>query len=239
MTTATTATLTTNAAKTKAPRFRRLKRLINFSAALILLLAAWVAYDLYSSSRTSLRDFDADEVARLDTAMWRSYYSRQRARLFAQLGELLRTQYRLPFWRSNAVAYRAAHAAFVFKDGHTRADYERALPDLVSFYNSIRSVSDTDFDPERAARLELEWWIVHRERRAHAAGDLERALADLEAELYRVPADKLSEHARLRAEAMEIRDREAEQGGVTEEDWKRIDELLHQSWRSLHAAVNP
>jgi hypothetical protein len=52
-------------------------------------------------------------------------------------------------------------------------------------------------------------------------------------------SDKLAEHARLRAEAMEIRDTKAEQGGVTEEDWRRIDELLHQSWRSLHAAVNP
>jgi hypothetical protein len=232
-------TTTTTALVAQARRPRRGRGVLKFSAALILLLAAWVAYDICSSSRTNLRDFDADEVARLDTAMWRSYYSRQRLQLFAQAGELLRTQYRLPFWRSNSVAYRAAKAAFIFKDGHSRADYERALPDLVSFYNSIRSASDTDFDPERAARLELEWWIVHRERRAHAAGDLERALADLEAELYRVPADKLAEHARLRAEAMEIRDMKAEQGGVTEEDWRRIDELLHQSWRSLHAAVNP
>ena len=228
----------TDAAKTSSPRFRRLKRVLKVGAVLVLVLAAWVAYDLSSSSRTSLREFDADEVARLDTAMWRSYYSRQRARLYTELTELLRTQYRLPFWRSNAVAYRAAKAAFVFKDGHSRADYERALPDLVSFYKSIRSVSDTDFDPERAAKLELEWWIVHRERKQHAPGDLERALADLEAELFRVPAERLSEHARLRAEAMEIRDTRAEQGGVNEDDWKRIDELLHQSWRSLHAAVN-
>src|SRR4051812_41905080 len=215
---------TSQVAQARRPQRGRLKRALKVSAALILLLAAWAAYDLYSSSRASLREFDADEVARLDTAMWRSYYSRQRARLFAQLGELLRTQYQLPLWRSNAVAYRAAKAAFVFKDGHSRADYERALPDLLSFYNSIRSVSDTDFDPERVARLELEWWIVHRERRAHPPGALERALADLEAELYRVPAERLMEHARLRAEAMEIRDTKAEQGGVTEEDWRRIDE---------------
>jgi hypothetical protein len=233
-----TTTTTSQVAQARTPRRGRLVRALKVGAVLILILAAWVAYDLNSSRRTSLRDFDAEEVARLDTAMWRSYYSRQRARLFAQLTELLRAQYRLPFWRSNAVAYRAAKAAFVFKDGHSRADYERALPDLTSFYNSIRSVSDTDFDPERAARLELEWWIVHRERRTHAAGDLERALAELEAELYRIPSDKFMEHARLRAEAMEIRDSKAEQGGVTEEDWKRIDELLHQSWRSLHAAVN-
>jgi hypothetical protein len=232
-------TAATSPAVTHAPRRRsRLKKILVVTAALVLLLAAWVAYDLNAPRRTSLRDFDPDEVARLDTAMWRSYYGRERLRLFAQLGELLRTQYRLPFWRSNTVAYRAAKAAFVFKDGRGRADYERALPDLVSFYQSIRAVSDTDFDVRRAAQLELEWWIIHRERKRRAPGDLERALADLAAELYRVPAERLSEHARLRAAAMEIRDTKAEQGGVTEDDWRRIDELLHQSWRSLHRAVN-
>jgi hypothetical protein len=211
---------------------------MKYGAALVVVLLAWAAFDLYAPRRTSMREFDADEVARLETAMWRSYYSRQRLKLFRELAELLRTQYRLPLLRSNAVAYRAAKAAFVFKDGRSRTDYERALPDLVSFYQSVRAVSDTDFDAERAARLELEWWIVHRERRAHAPGDLDRALADLQAELFHVPAGRLAEHARLRAEAMEIRDTKAEQGGVAEEDWRRIGELLQQSWRSLHAAVN-
>jgi hypothetical protein len=229
-------TMTTAEAK---PARRRGRRVLLIIAALAVVFGAWVAYDLYSPRRTSLRDFDPDEIARLETEMWRSYYSRERVRLFTQMSELLRTQYRLPLWRSNAVAYRAAKAAFVFKDGHSRSDYERALPDLVSYYKSIREVSDTDFDPERAARLELEWWIVHRERATHAPGDLDRALADLASEIYSVPADKLMEHAHLRAEAMTIRDTKADQGGVTEEDWKRIDELLHQSWRSLHQAVNP
>jgi hypothetical protein len=233
----TTSTTTIPRATTARPRSRR--RWIKYSAVLIIVLLAWAAFDLYAPRRTSLREFDADEVARLETAMWRSYYSRQRVKLFGELAELLRTQYRLPLLRSNAVAYRAAKAAFVFKDGKARADYERALPDLVSFYQSIRAVSDTDFDVERAARLELEWWIVHRERRAHTPEDLPRALADLQAELFRVPAERLAEHARLRAEAMTIRDDKADEGGVTEADWRQIDELLHQSWRSLHAAVNP
>jgi hypothetical protein len=222
-----------------ARRTHRGRRFLFVIGLLVIILAAWVAYDLYAPRRTTLRDFDPDEVARLETGMWRSYYSRQRVRLFNEMSELLRTQYRLPLWRSNAVAYRAAKAAFVFKDGHSRSDYERALPDLVSFYKSIREVSDTDFDPARAAHLELEWWIIHRERAAHAPGDLDRALADLASEIYRVPPDRLMEHARLRAEAMNIRDSKAEHGGVTEEDWKRIDELLHESWRSLYSAVNP
>ena len=232
-----TATSTVPTVTVRGPRRRR--RLVKYGAALVVALLAWAAYDLYAPRRTSMRDFDPDEVARLETAMWRSYYSRERVKLFREMTELLRTQYRLPPLRSNVVAYRAARAAFVFKDGHSRADYERALPDLFSFYRSVRAVSDTDFDVERAARLELEWWIVHRERRARPPEDLPRALADLQAELFRVPAERLAEHARLRAEAMTIRDDKADEGGVNEEDWRRIDELLHQSWRSLHAAVNP
>ena len=218
-------------------RRRRGRRWLAVVLIVLVLFGAWLVYDLYAPGRTSLRRFDPDEVARLETAMWRSYYDRRRLALFFELAELLRTQYRLPFWRSNAVAFRAAKAAFVFKDGRRRADYERALPDLVSFYQSVREVSDTDFDVERAARLELEWWIVHRERKRHAPGDLARALADLQAEIYRAPPERFAEHARLRADAMEIRDTKAEQGGVAEDDWRRIDDLLHGSWRSLHAAV--
>jgi hypothetical protein len=39
------------------------------------------------------------------------------------------------------------------------------------------------------------------------------------------------EHGRLRATAMTIRDTKAEQSGVTQEDWQKMDEFLHSSWR--------
>jgi len=206
--------------------------------AVVALIIAYGLFDLYGPRSTRLRQFDADEVARLETAMWRSYYDRKPVKLFRELSELLRTQYNLPFVRSNSVAYQASKAAFVFKDGHNRDDYERALPYLVKFYRDIREVGDIPFDVDRAARLELEWWIIHRERKSHAPGDLARSLAELPADIYQMPADRFMEHGRLRAEAMTIRDDKADQGGVTEEDWKRIDDLLHQSWRSLHTAVN-
>src|SRR5205085_5930209 len=105
---------------------RRLSRLLLLLLALLVILSAWIAFDLTRAQTTSIRRFDPDEVARLETAMWRSYYDRRRLRLFFQLGELLRTQYRFPFWQSQRVAYHAARAAFVFKDGHSRADYEHA-----------------------------------------------------------------------------------------------------------------
>jgi hypothetical protein len=94
------------------------------------------------------------------------------------------------------------------------------------------------YDAARAARLELDWWIVHREAADHPPGGLEAALAALAAELYQVPAGRLAEHARRRAEAMTVRDRRAtEPGGVREADWEEIAELLRVSWRSLAAEV--
>ena len=217
---------------------RNRRRLLSGSLVIVVAVLAYTAFDLFAPRSSRMRSFDPNEIARLDTAMWRSYYARQQLKLYNQLTELLRTQYNLPFIRSNAVAYQASRAAFVFKGGHNRQEYERALPFLVSFYTAIRKVSDIPFDVDRAARLELEWWIVHRERDKHAPGDLAQALAELQSELYQMPAERFIEHARLRAEAMTIRDMKADSGGVTEADWARIDELLHASWQSLFNAVN-
>jgi hypothetical protein len=220
-----------------APTRSRAKTRWFIAGALFLVLCAWASLDLLAPRQTSLRVFDAKEVARLETAMWRSYYDKERLALFGQLAELLRRQYRLPLLRSNAVAYQAAKAAFVFKAGHGRSDYEKALPNLVKYYGAIRSVSDIAFDVDRVAKLELEWWIIHRERNNYSRADLDRSLAELPAAIYQLPVEKFAEHARLRAEAMLIRDQKAEQGGVSEANWQRIDELLQASWQSLHQAV--
>ena len=200
-------------------------------------LLIWLGFDLYGPRKHSLREFDPQEVARLETAMWRSYYDKEKFKLFRELAELLRVQYGLPPARSYSVAFDAARAAFVFKDGKGRPDYEKALPDLVKYYRQIHRVGDINFDVDHVARLELEWWIVHRERKTYGREALERSLAELPAEIFLIPVNRTMEHARLRAEAMLIRDDRAEAGTVSEEDWRKIETLLRQSWQSLWQAV--
>jgi hypothetical protein len=238
-------------------------------AAVVLAGAGWaVGRIARGPGRVDIRAFDPDEIARLERAMWRSYYDRRRLPLFGQLFALLRSQFRLSPGRSLALAYLAARAAAVFQVGRDRADYQRALPYLERYYDAILAVSQTPFDAAQAARLELEWWIVHREA-AEADGspkeaardqdhgipegdqagpsgrarppldDLERSLAALAAELYQVPAERLGVHAGRRAEAMTIRDRRSrEPGGVAEADWERIEDVLRLSWRSLAAELH-
>src|SRR5205814_10534301 len=116
------------------------------------------------------------------------YYDHQPVRLFGQLSELMRTQYGFPFWRSIVGAFYAARAAEVFQRGHSRDEYMRALPDLVSYYGLVRKTTVPPFDLDKAAALELEWWIIHRERATAGKEALDRSLADLQAGLYGRPA---------------------------------------------------
>ncbi|HET8549940.1 MAG TPA: hypothetical protein VFL57_18145 [Bryobacteraceae bacterium] len=203
-----------------------------------VLLAAWIIADLSSKTRHDLRDFDPAKVARLETSMWRSYYDHERLRLFSELGELLRRQYHLPLWSSWKGAFHAARAAVIFQKGRGREDYLRALPDLEKFYGLIHRHSQTSFDVRAVAALELEWWIVHRERARHSRRRLETALAELQSRIYGLPPSRFDEHARARAEAMLLRDARAESGGVSENDWQQIGALLNRSWLSLHHAVS-
>ncbi len=189
--------------------------------------------DFFSPRHGSLKTFAPSVVAKLETEMWRSYYERKPLRLFLQLSELLRTQYHLPFFRSMTVSYQATRAAFVFKKGHNRQDYEKALPYLVRYFKAIRKAVDIPFDVEQASKTELEWWIVHRERKKHTAEDLGLALAEATAEIYRMPAEKFLQHAQLRAEAMLLRSRLAETRSVTDADWNQINKILDASWQSL------
>ena len=214
---------------------KRVLRVILLLLAVVMVLTAaeWTRERFTRSSRTSdLRMFDAAAVGKLDTDMWRSYYERRPVRLFEQMITLLRTQYGMQPLEALTNAYRAAHAAFVFKDGRSRAEYQKALPDLENYYRDIATRSGNKFNPQRAAALELEWWIVHREQ----PPQLPAALAALQAEIYGIPADRFAEHARLRAEAMDLRDGQG--AAITEADWEKIGGMLAGSWESLHAAVN-
>ncbi len=204
---------------------------------ILILCFTWVAIDLSIPIKKNIRVFDPLEVARLDTEMWRSYYDRKPVVLFNQLAELMRTQFHAPFFRSYVMAYQAARAAFVFKDGQNREEYEKALPYLIDFYTGIKQMSIESFEAEKAAALELEWWIIHRQRTRYTIADLETALTKTASAIYGQPAYLFREHARLRAHAMHIRDTKAVHGGLTNADWSDINTLLNNSWESFEQVV--
>jgi hypothetical protein len=56
----------------EAKKKSRKKRVLMIVVLVLLAIAGWVLNDLYAPRTAHLREFDADEVARLETAMWRS-----------------------------------------------------------------------------------------------------------------------------------------------------------------------
>ncbi len=83
---------------------------------------------------------------------------------------------------------------------------KRPYPICSIFYSAISAISNNPFDVNRAAELELEWWIVHREREKHSPEELPKLLAETSAVMYHMPYEPLLEHGKLRAAAMRIRD---------------------------------
>jgi hypothetical protein len=219
----------------KMIKFFSFRKIIGY---VFLLLLGWILFESFFPHRGNLREFDPKSVAKLETDMWRSYYERRPLPLFFQLTHLLRTQYGMRFLKSNYASYEATRAAFVFKKGHGRKDYELALPYLIKYFKSIRSSGNIPFDVNRAAKMELEWWIIHREHKWHPATDLYAALAAVQSEIYQMPAQKFQEHAQFRGDAMLLRDTLAEKGGVSKENWSRINRFLDRSWTSLWRTVN-
>ncbi|MGF6597592.1 hypothetical protein P3T23_002309 [Paraburkholderia sp. GAS448] len=206
--------------------------------ALLVVLIGYAAADLFWPLHRDLSRFDPIATGTLETKIWRSYYDRQHVALFLELAQTLRTQYHLPWLRSYVGAYYGASAAFTFKGGKERSDYEKALPALQTYFSLIRNTGNRDFDVSRTTALELEWWIVHRQRERYPPGALGSACGAAAASLYRVPAGSTLEHGQLRAQAMLLRDAREEAGSVTDADWATIESLLHRSYLSLGHAVS-
>lgn len=147
----------------------------------------------------------------------------------------MRQQLHAPFWQSLHIAYYAAKAAFVFKDGTSRTDFNRALPDLKAFYGAIALLSTQPLNVSQLARNELEWWIIRRERQRHSPAEWAALQAQIAADLYQIPVATCAEYGRLRTEAMCFRDQKGE--AMTEGDWQHLQSLLEQAWGSLAIAL--
>jgi hypothetical protein len=202
---------------------------------LLLLLLVWISIDINYPFKTDIRKIDATETARLDGAMWRSYYEKKPVKLFLQSAELMRNEFHFPFWRSYLVSYYLAKAAFVFKDGTNRNDYNKTLPHLKKYYSHINNISNISFNADSVAATDLEWWIIRRERDKHTPDEWMQLLAKTSAMIYHLPETKFNEYAHLRVQAMLLRDEKG--NNITETDWQQVNKLLLAAWQSFSNAV--
>lgn len=185
------------------------------------------------------KDFDPDELAMLETRMWKAYYRRQPLMLFVLLIRALRAQAHVSWLRALRASLLLTRAAAGF--ARASGDYERFAPDIGRGYRMLGLPGHVDVDA--VARHELRWWVVRREvglAAGEAAGD---AITDLYAALYDLPREQVADAGRLRGLAAEVRDR----GAIDDPDgpraagsayWPEVARLLRDSYRSLRVALD-
>jgi hypothetical protein len=182
--------------------------------------------------------FDPDELADLETRMWKAYYRRQPARLFGLLVLALREQARASWPRALASAVLLTKAAVGF--AQATDDYDRFAPDIARGYRLLGLPKTVDID--EVARWELRWWVVRRELGMSAGEAAGEAITHLYAAFYDVPMDAVAEAGRLRGIAAEVRDRgaSADPEGPRAPGrayWPEVARLLRDSYRSLASAI--
>ena len=184
------------------------------------------------------KDFDPDELARLETRMWKAYYRQQPARLFGLLIQALHAQAQVSWLRALRASLLLTRAAAGF--ARATGDYERFAADIVRAYRTLALPDHVDI--EAVARHELRWWVVRREVGLAAGEAAGAALTDLYAALYDVPREQVAEAGRLRGLAAEVRDRGANDDpegsrAAGSAYWPEVARLLRASYRSLKDAI--
>jgi hypothetical protein len=108
------------------------------------------------------------------------------------------------------------------------------LPFLIRYYTLLRDHSGENFDPEKAARLELDWWQLRRENATPV--QYGEVVAQVSEELFQTHNEHLQKAAQLRAAMMQYRD-ERRDGHMQAEDWAHIQKNLEEAYRELKAGV--
>jgi hypothetical protein len=209
----------------------RRRRILILLSIVLLAVFIYAGFITTPSGPRDVRAFDPVRTAAIEVDMWKAYYDKRNVSLFLDLVTLTREMYRCPRATAVRIAYHFARAASTF--ANIRAAYEQVLPDLEDGYRIARDWSGLTYDPAVIAKAELAWWIARRIPGKDSPEQVGALIADLNAQFYGVPREKVLDASILRARAARLRD----EGGPYA-NWPEIARLLTESYRSLHKGLN-
>jgi hypothetical protein len=177
--------------------------------------------------------FNPARTAFAEATGWRMYYERKWLRFAYLIVRLCQDQFHIPFPWSALASFHVARAAAEWNS--KRHDSGRALRELERYYRLALRYSDFTFDASRAARVELDYWEVHR-RLAHQEDKSEfvTVFVQLHSLIFSIRPDQARRSAELRVEANNLVD------GITAgssdnpaHDWNVIEQKLTECYQSI------
>ena len=195
------------------------------------------ATPLPAKKLSPMRTFDPVKVGHDEKEAWAAYYQRRWLSLLRWLVTLVRETFGLSLWQAVYIGIPLTRAQIAFAPQDN--DVPRAQAYMRRFYAFIKRVHHEDFDPDEAARLDVNWWVIHRRLFGKSENEeLIDALAKLYAATYRVPYESLRTAAYHRAQAMVYSDRWVDEGKVENSPLlAQEEEELIKSYTALREAV--
>jgi hypothetical protein len=188
----------------------------------------------------TIRTFDPARVARLETENWEAYYQKRWGKLLQVSVGMVQEAFGLNRWQALQGAYlvgRAEFAAAPFPDN----DVPKAEAYMRRFYGLVKRIHHENFDVAQAARLEVNWWVVHRQNFGQAdSRPLVEALIELYSATFHQPRERVYDAAFHRAEAMRYSDQwVAESKASGSPRLAQVEAELLKSYTALRTAVAP
>jgi hypothetical protein len=182
--------------------------------------------------------FDPVRLARYEKDNYVFYYRRRWLRLLVVSVKMVQEAYQLSLFQAIRGAYLVARAEMAFAP-HPNNDVPRATATMRRFYALLQRAHGWRIDLDRAAELELNWWIVHRRLFADEQNqELVDALAALLVHIYGIDPALAGQAAALRARAMLYSDRWVRQGlNPNSPLLAQEEELLCEGCRVLKTAL--
>lgn len=193
--------------------------------------------------------FDPNKVAYYEKAGWEAYYDRNWLRVFGLMVQLNREEFSMPLLTAIAAAIDIVRASLAFKP--VENDLPAATAHLSRFYEKARRSTPLQTDAPTLARLEMDYWVVHRQlalaRMNHSEtfdpassediAPMVEALVNLHAALFPGTPASIRRSAELRALAAKTVDRiTGKYSDDFQKDWLLIENLLQQAYREIMPA---
>ena len=190
-------------------------------------------------SDNPIRKLDPRKLARYEKDNYVAYYQKDWLKLLRVSVGMVRESFGLSLPQAVYGAYLIARAEIAFAP-FPENDIPLAEAYVRRFYQFIRKVHQEDFDVERAVKLEVNWWSIHRKLFGnYDNGELVEALTCLYAEIYGTESDKFKEAAYYRALGMLYSDLWVNEGKPAGSPLLvKEEEALYQGYTALKEAIN-
>jgi hypothetical protein len=186
-----------------------------------------------------IRKLDPRKLAYYEKENYVAYYEKDWLRLLRVSVGMVKESCGLSWLQAVYGAYLVARAEIAFAP-FPNNDIPLAKAYARRFYQFLKNVHREDFDVDRAAELEVDWWSVHRQLFGNEQNqELVDALACLYEEIYGAESQKFKEAAYHRAMGMLYSDRWVNEGKPTNSPLLVQEEQeLYLGYQALKEAIN-